>query len=132
MTTIKELIEKYNIKINCKYGIKTPYDKLDNWQKDSHKYTCVLSIGRKRMTVDFFLGTSYTTDPTSDMVLSGLIEDYTSVLNYDFEEFCDNLGYNSDSRKAEKIYKKCERLKNKLNKFLGEEILREFAETNGL
>jgi len=36
--------------------------------------------------------------------------------SYDFEEFCSELGYNIDSRQAEKIYKKCIKQNDKLSK----------------
>ena len=34
----------------------------------------------------------------------------------DFEDFCSTLGYDTDSRRAEKIWKACQRATNKLNK----------------
>jgi hypothetical protein len=36
--------------------------------------------------------------------------------DYTFEEFCSELGYDTDSRTAEKIYKKCKKQLEKLNK----------------
>jgi cellulose biosynthesis protein BcsQ len=39
-----------------------------------------------------------------------------------FNEFCSNLGYDEDSRTAEKIYKKCKKQLEKLNKIYDGDI----------
>lgn len=47
-------------------------------------------------------------------VESGLVSDAKCVEGYTFEEFCDNLGYSSDSIKAVQVYADCQRILNLL------------------
>lgn len=76
---------------------------------------------RSRMTIIFSMGLGHHGKmPTAADVLDCLSSD-SSCVRDDFEEFCANLGYDSDSRKAERIYKACQRAAAKLEKFLGSE-----------
>lgn len=92
---------------------------------------CVLNAGRKiacfageslnmhsaghkpvKMVVYFSQGIAHTSPPTLPEVLDCLASD--STYGNDFEEFCDELGYDSDSRQAERIFKAIQRQTNKL------------------
>lgn len=65
-------------------------------------------------------------DP-ADVVYS-LIRD-AEVLDYaTFEEWADNFGYGTDSRKAEQIYRACLEIALKLRAGLGDACMRELAE----
>jgi hypothetical protein len=61
-------------------------------------------------------------EPTADEVLDCLASDASFVVNSrSFEDWCADLGYDTDSRKAEKTFKTCERQAERLQKFLGTE-----------
>lgn len=52
------------------------------------------------------------------------------VLNYsDFEDFADNMGYDKDSRQAEKIYNECIKQALKLKNAIGEKGLSQLVES---
>ena len=66
--------------------------------------------------------------PTAEGVLECLRSDaYTD--GDTFEEFCFSLGYDSDSRKAEKLYKAVQRQTDKLRRFLGADLFTELLQT---
>lgn len=58
------------------------------------------------MTVDYGMGTAHRAPPTCDDVLASLCSD---AAGYDgartFEDWCSEYGYDTDSRKAEAIYR---------------------------
>lgn len=71
------------------------------------------------MTVDFNMGADHRKGPEAIDVLDCLLTD-ASVLDYDdFEEWASEYGYDTDSRKAEAIYKKCLDQTVRLKIFLG-------------
>jgi hypothetical protein len=90
--------------------------------KDSDPWTCTLKRGRKRMTVPFYMGIGHNgKEPTAAEVLSCLLSDASSADDArSFEDFAGELGYDVNSRKAERIYKACQRTSRKLHAFLGD------------
>ena len=60
--------------------------------------------------------------PTLDEVLDCLASDASMVDNArNFEDFASGLGYDPDSRKAEKTYRACQKQAKALKEFLGDE-----------
>ena len=59
--------------------------------------------------------------PKAKDVLDCLASDASGTEN-SFEDWCSEYGYESDSRKAERIYKACEHSAKRLKAFLGEEL----------
>lgn len=76
-----------------------------------------------RMTVYVSQGYGHNgREPKTADVLDCLSSDAASIGNTDFEMWCNDLGYDSDSRKAEKTYKACEHSARRLRNFLGDEL----------
>jgi hypothetical protein len=110
------------VNVIAEYGVKTDWDKLDEWQKKAHPYTVKLKYDGRQMTVPFFMGQALTHEPTDKDVLPCLLADY-SVNQYNgFEDWANDLGYDPDSRKAEEIYKKCLRQSEKLERLFGPDL----------
>ena len=61
-------------------------------------------------------------------VMYSLVSDSTAIEYANFEEWADNLGFNSDSRKDEAIYKQCLDIALKLRLMLGDAKLVELRE----
>lgn len=77
----------------------------------------------QKMTVTFSMGYGHNGKaPKADEVIDCLASDSNSVDQSDFEEWCSELGYDSDSRKAEKTYKACEHIAKRLKSFLGSDL----------
>ena len=72
-----------------------------------------------RMTVPFYTGTAHLDPPTAADVMSCLLLD-SSWADYDFGEFCEELGYDPDSRRAEKLHIAVTRQTTRLRGFLTE------------
>lgn len=89
--------------------------------QDMDHWKCTLRAGKSRMTVYFSQGYGHNgKEPKLSGVLSCLASDSSSVENNDFENWCADLGYDTNSRKAEKTYKICEKQAEKLREFLGD------------
>ncbi len=74
--------------------------------------------GKRRIDVQFSQGSAHTVDPTAADVLDCLASD-ASGAEQSFEDWCSDYGYDTDSRKAEKTYKACVSIRERLMAFLG-------------
>lgn len=87
-------------------------ENMDNWR-------CVLHYEGRRMIIYYSKGVGHNgAEPTVYEVLSCLASD-ASACGMSFEEFCSECGYDSDSRKAERTYKACQRQGAALRRLLG-------------
>ena len=73
-------------------------------------------FGFKQMTLYYSQGYGIQGEPTLEAVLDCLKSD--STCGETFQEFCDNLGYDNDSRKAEKTFNTILKQTSKLKKLL--------------
>lgn len=77
----------------------------------------------KRMTTYFSQGYGHNgVEPKAADVLDCLASDASSVENTSFEDWCDEMGWDSDSRKAERTYKACQHGAKRLKAFLGDDL----------
>ncbi len=114
--TLQELIREHNVRATSEYGAP------ENPEfKNSHPYTVTLKYQRRQMTVPFYMGYAHTNEPAAEDVLECLLSD-SDVENYEFEEWAANLGYDSDSRRAERIYTQSQRQTKRLRTFLGNDF----------
>jgi hypothetical protein len=92
----------------------------------SNHYKCTLRFRTRRMIVIFSQGPAIDHEPTLIDVLDCLASDAAGVENgVSFEDWCADYGYDTDSRKAERIYKACEREAEKLRNLLGDNLYQE-------
>lgn len=114
-------MKKVSMELN--YGVNTPWDQLDEWQQKANQYRVTLKYNGHQMTVDYFTGQGWTKEPTWKDVLGSLVSDYYCYESADsFEDFCQELGYDTDSRRVEKIYKQIEKQSKKLVNLLGDDL----------
>jgi len=77
---------------------------------------------KRTLTTYFSMGPAHCKEPTVYDLLDCLASDACTIENAPtFEEFARDLGYDEDSRKAERIYKVCQKQTEKLRQFLGED-----------
>jgi hypothetical protein len=121
MKTLKQLININKITINSEYADNNPHMENSN-NMDNYKVT--LYCKRKQMSLYFSMGYGHNgNEPTVLDVLECLQMDSNSFVNdTGFSDFCDELGYDEDSRKAYKIYLDVLKSGKKLKKFLGVEL----------
>ena len=126
--TIKQFIKENGLTMSCEYADSNP--NMDAVNKNAYNHFKVTikrryriygnyldsRYGFKQMTLLFSQGLGIQEEPTLESVLNCLISD--SYCGVTFQEFCDNLGYNNDSRKAEKTFKATLKQTSKLKKLL--------------
>ena len=121
--TLEQFIEDHKLGIICRRTKANPNMEsetpMDHWK-------CVLNNpAGKTLHVFFSMGQGHKgKQPKLDEVLNCLASDCSGVEN-DFEDFCSELGYDTDSRKAERIFKTCKAQAVKLEEFLGTEAFQQ-------
>lgn len=119
MATLKlsTLIARLGITMVCEPTNSNPNfigsDDMDHW-------CCELRKDKRRMTVPFSCGVGHNGKaPKVEDVLDCLASDSASIENaQSFEEWCAEYGYDTNSRKAEKTFKICQRQAAKLKQFM--------------
>ena len=117
---------KYNVKLNALSWEYKPF-----WGEKQNRWVFKMRLSRNRKSYTFEFGQSIyngSKEPTMYDVLSCLQK-------YDcgtFENFCDEYGYDTDSRKAERIYKGCVKEYNAVVRLFGDsgECYDELCEIN--
>lgn len=90
-------------------------------KRSMNHYRVTLRRGDRRMTVPFSTGMGWTREPDAADVLNCLISDASGFLSAcDFEDWCSEYGYDTDSRRAERTFKLIDKQTTKVRNFLGE------------
>lgn len=106
------------VRLQFTFGAAMPRDKQEEWQQKANGYRCTLIYKGRRYTFDFWQGPAITEDPTAVGCLDCLLSDCTAV-DGSFQDFCGEMGYDSDSRKAERVYKACQNVRKQMERLLG-------------
>jgi hypothetical protein len=88
-------------------------------------YKVTLRHQGAQMTTYFSKGLGHKgAPPTTAEVLECLASDGAAISNAggNFEDWAADLGYDPDSRKAEKLFKTCEKQAGRLHSFLGDDL----------
>jgi hypothetical protein len=80
--------------------------------------------------VNMMLKASKITTPTLVEVVHCLFLDASCVESATFEDFCSDMGYDTDSRKAEGIYRACQNTRAALVRLFGETFYRTGLDVN--
>lgn len=118
MTTLKQRITADNVRAESVWTERPEWaDFGDHW------YNVTLKRKGRQLTVPFGMGSALTDDPTAQDVLDCLLSDASGYENArSFEEWASEYGYDTDSRKAERVYEQVKTQTHKLRKFLGEDF----------
>ncbi len=116
-SNLERLTETLGIKITSQYGgVDTP----DDWPRGTHPYKVTLRFQKRQLTVPFFMGPANEKEPTVADVLYCLAIDARAGEDDSFADFCSNMGYDTDSRKAMDTWKACVTMAPRLRRFLGD------------
>ncbi len=123
--TIRQFANHYGITISNEWIDERP-DGNDAWMPGSSHWKVTLRRNGHRMTIYFSQGPAIEREPS----VYDILECIQSDCSYDggFEEWASDCGYDTDSRKAERIFKACQRERAKMIQFLGADLFAEFAE----
>jgi hypothetical protein len=132
--TLAEFVQKHRIRMKVKPASSNPAMQDDEWSRGAHHWLCTLTVGKRDMQVHFSQGSAIQGAPTVEHVLSSLGLDAASYLNArSFEDWAADLGYDADSRKAERTYRLVAKETKALERLLGRAALEELAfETESL
>jgi hypothetical protein len=126
--TLRKFAAKYRLAMTADLTDRNPNMPEDDWARTATHWKCVLRRGRVRMTVYFSQGPAVVRDPGLEDVLDSLASDAAGHLNADsFEGWADELGFDTDSRSAERTYNAIGAEVTELTRLLGEDGLRELA-----
>jgi len=117
--TLKEFIEKYEITMGVKETDANP-NMEQNPKHPMRHYDCLLMCPGRRLTVPFSMGMAPGSAPEVDAVLDCLAMESMGAEGVTFEAWAWEYGYDTDSRKAEKVYKACAASARKLKRLLKE------------
>lgn len=118
--TIEKFITHHGITFSC-----VPIDRnpnMDDMGPGARHWNCWLEREGTRMKVPFSQGSAYYNPPTAAEVLDCVASDAAGFENANgFEDWCSEYGYDTDSRKADRIYNTIEEQRDELERFLGRE-----------
>lgn len=129
-----EFVEKYGIEMKCEKVPQNPHIEADDdWARQASHWFCRFSMPGyedRDLTTYFSMGSALTGPPGVADVLDSLASDAASVADVmQFEDWAEDVGYDPDSRKAERTYNVIIDQAARLEKFLGsrpyEELLHE-------
>jgi hypothetical protein len=125
--TLASFIKRNGLSMKAEHAEENP--SMRDFEGDHWKV--IIEKGSKgnghRMTTYFSKGTGHEgREPKLKEVLDCIVSDAVSVENSNsLEDWARDLGYDEDSRKAEKIFKTCLRGAKKLRRLLGTETYKE-------
>lgn len=118
MKTIKRFIKSAGLRMAVRSHYENPH--MDGMDHGASHWKCLIKRGDKRMGVYFSMGSAHKGPPKLADVLDCIASDASGYENSnDFESWCDEYGYDSDSRKAHRTYRVVERQAMKLQELLG-------------
>ncbi len=114
MATLKELARQ--VKIVAEHeGVEPSPD----FTPGHRPYKVRLTYQHRAMTTPFFMGPALEHEPTAEEVLEALLSDASTFESTrSFEEWAAELGFDSDSRKAARIYRLTKMQTDKLKRLL--------------
>ena len=139
--TIGDFVKRLGIQSRATRVHENPNADADGWSKDARHWSVSLertywheqkeyptrSLKTETFGTFFSQGSAHKAAPTAEDVLDCLAID-ADVLGRDFEDWASDLGWDSDSRKAEKTFNICVEQSRKLQKFLGSVEFRNLIE----
>lgn len=99
----------------------------EGWDASASHWRITLRRDRASMTTDYSMGTAYTGSPELADVLNCLMRDAECGAQ-SFEDFCAALGYDTDSRSAEKTWRACKATARNLARLFNNDMLRDLRE----
>jgi hypothetical protein len=121
--TIRGFVMRHGIGFGAEWADSNPHMShlSDHW-RDAHHFKVQIRKGRRKLTTYFSQGYGISGEPTVEDVLDCLACDAMMVEGgRSFEDWCGELGLDTDSRKAEKTFKLVELQAKELRCVLGDE-----------
>ncbi len=118
---LKNLADQKGLKSASKYGV--PERLIPSWAREggADAWMVTLSYKGRKLTVPFFMGSGHHgEEPQAYEVIGALLSDVSGIdASRSFEDWAGELGYDTDSRAAEAIFKSVQALAPKVHRLLG-------------
>lgn len=119
MSDIEKTFEQYFMQLDIPYTHQ--YVGFNVEKKMPNMYEWRVSIGD--FTTSYYMGVAHgKRQPTITKVMYSLLNE-ASMGEYSFEDFCSELGYNEDSRKAHATWQACQEIAERFKLTFSEEQL---------
>lgn len=106
--TMAEFVEELGITADATETGENPNMDDQNWQARHYKVELSRRDHGETLTIPFSMGMGLECEPDAETVLDCLASDSASIENArSFEDWAAELGYDADSRKAERTFKLC-------------------------
>lgn len=116
MQNLNAFIEENSVRLACEWATSRP----DNLMHGMDHWKCVMRAGKSQYTFYFSKGYGHKgAKPTIEEILECFADDYFGFVE-DFDDFCDEYGYDSDSREAERIHRGTAKQAAALDRLFGE------------
>ena len=123
---VHEFFNKHQVAM--RYENDPEYVNANSWDKEARHYKCVLMFEDREFSFEWHCG-KLANEPDIDQVLIHLAMECRDVNHCEnFEEWADSLGFDNDSRYAERVYNKMFRNLTLLHDLFGEKVMREFLD----
>lgn len=104
MQTMQAFIAAHGITMETTMVDRNPH--MDDMPQGSTHWLCTITADGSTMEVHFSMGPAHCAEPELPEVLDCLASDATTVENAQtFLDWCAELGYDDDSRRAERTYR---------------------------
>jgi hypothetical protein len=115
--TVRDFATRLGVTMTVRQTDRNP--NMDDYRMDH--WRCYLRCDSRRMSIVFSMGVGHRgKQPHVTDVLDCLASDAAGIVNSPrFEDWCGDYGYDSDSRKALRTFKTCERAAASLRRLLG-------------
>lgn len=121
MPRIQEFIRTERLHFSTEWADRNPNIVEKDWPTGSSHWRCQFRRNGRQLTVYFSMGPAHTGEPQAADVLDTLASDASTIENaQSFEEWAAELGYDADSRKAERTYRIVQKQADGLKQLLGE------------
>ena len=123
--TVQEFVDKHEITMTCE-RINRRSGIGDGWDASASHWRCKLLRNQLDMNTEYSMGSAHKNAPLLVDVLDCIAMDSAGIENArGFEDWCGEYGYDTDSRKAERIYNACLSQYEQLTYWLGSELAQE-------
>lgn len=103
---------------DCRGASKRAPRDGDDWKDGANQWDVTLRLDGRTLTVPYWTGTGIKEPPNARTVVGSLLSD-ASIAADTFADFCDNMGLDTDSRKAMALYEACQQSGADLRKLVG-------------
>lgn len=79
------------------------------WDASASHWRILVKRGRVEFEVEYSMGAAHTGVPDDESVFNSLLMDTSDIEGETFESWAENLGYDTDSRRAERAFQACQK-----------------------